>query len=720
MKKVFVFLISIQISLGLTIGSFARQPSGDPEVLQPVFYFKSKPIRELTVILPGEYEKPPRIVSHKAPEYSGDYRDHAYPAQRPVIQKNQGPRQSRGPVLNFAGVGNLNGFSPADPNGDVGLDHYVQIVNMSLGIWDKSGNMLYGPVDYKTIWGSFPGPWNDYYWVDPVVKYDQLADRWVITSISYYGSSYYTMIAVSTTPDPMGSYHCYAYLHTFINDYPKISIWPDGYYLSYHCWQGDDYLYPAAAVVDRCVMLEGGPQPSMILFALDVPVEGYFFPLPADLRGNTVQPGEPCYFVIPQRFSTDNPLMHSLNIYAFETDWTVPANSSFNLVSSYEIGEYPFYAVYGPGAPQPDDTVNIMVIPWFLMYPLTYRVFDDHETMVCCHTVWDGEAYFLKWYELRKETNEWYIYQSGNYAPGDAHYYFPSISVNANGDIALGYSISSPDIYPSVRYTGRLADDSLGLMTFQEIELFKGLNYANTYLHSFGLNRWGDYSSMMVDPADDTTFWYTNMYTRAVASPGNWDTRIFSFNLTQDTAWPYAFAGNDTVVPYVVFFTTQGEAENYSSIIWTTGGDGNFVSNNSEQAIYQRGPGDLANGQVTLTMHLTGYYPGTEAADSMVLYLKDTLIQVRELCSPEMNLEIFPNPARDIVTVRADLPSDAPVELKIISGSGREIFTGRYLPVNRHLEVQFDLRYLPAGVYFVKLRAKGEGQRAVRKILLLH
>jgi len=294
----------------------------------------------------------------------------------------------------------------------------------------------------------------------------------------------------------------------------------------------------------------------------------------------------------------------------------------------------------------------------------------------------------------------------------------PSITINSNGDIALGYTKSSGEMYPSMYLTGRRLEDDPGVMTYQELELYKGLNYNNAYSADYGQHRWGDYASMMVDPADDSTFWFTSMYTKATTNTGNWATRIFALNLVEDTAWPYAFAGNDTVAVNVLFFETQGEAENYSSIFWTTSGDGNFISNYAEHATYLRGPGDLANGQVTLTMHLTGYYPGTEAADSMVLYLKDTLIQVRELRSPGMKLEIFPNPARDIVTVRVELPSDDPVKLKIISGSGREIFTGRYRPVNRYLERQFDFSYLPDGMYFMKATAGNEV--VTKKLILSH
>jgi hypothetical protein len=381
------------------------------------------------------------------------------------------------------------------------------------------------------------------------------------------------------------------------------------------------------------------------------------------------------------------------------------------------------------------------------------------------------------------------MYQTGNYAPGDTHYYYPSISINANGDMALGYSVSSEDIYPSIRITGRRAEDPLGTMSFQEIELYKGLNYANTFFQMYEQNRWGDYASMMVDPVDDTTFWFTHMYTKATTSLGNWATRIFSFNLTGDPALLYVDAGNDTLTCNSPLFTTQGDAGNYSSIIWTTSGDGFFIENNSVNVKYLRGSGDLNNGQVTLTLHVTGYEPGVEAADSMVLYInKDpevyagpdvsinsgevvtlqgevdfsyeyfwttpgdgtftdstmleaiytpgpenitngevVLVLTAKEVSPctgsvhdsltvyiistgmedfsmrEFNLTLFPNPTKDIITLRVEQLTSDQLTLHVIGSDGKVIFTGNFKTTNNQFDQQLDFSYLTNGIYFVRI-----------------
>ncbi len=792
MKTIKLFLIPALI-LGSLSQILLAQHSGGPEVTQSVFFFESKPIRDIRIVFPGKHdEDEKRVVDNKF--FRGFNKSDVTPVlfKKPLLQRNQGTLKGRGPMLNFEGVGNVNNWYPADPNGDIGPNHYIQIVNSSFAIWDKSGNLLYGPVDNQTIWASFPGPWNNYYWFDPIIKYDQFADRWVISSMSYNGIDFYTMIAVSTTPDPIGSYYCYGYYFTDMNDYPKLSVWPDGYYITYNFWDfyANVFLYSLVTVVDRDAMLNGAPSATMIQFQIPNSADCTFYPIPADLRGTLMPCDSPCYIVTPGNHDPGNLWHFSLDVYSFNTDWNVPANSTLDCVSQFDIGDFEPMTVFGPGAPQMGSSVNVMTIPIYMMHPLTYRMFSDHEAMVCCHTMWDGEIHYIKWYELRRDSADWYVYQTGNYAPGDAHYFIPSISINANGVIALGYSISSEEMYPSIHYTGRRAEDSLGIMSFQEMELYKGLNYANTFDPGYEQNRWGDYSSMMVDPSDDSTFWYTNMYTTSSTSTGNWATRIFSLNLSEEPVLPYANAGNDTLTCDILFFETQGHAENYSSIIWITSGDGNFISNYLENATYLRGPGDLENKQVTLTMHLTGYQSGTEATDSMILYLNkdpevyagpDTTIYgdepvtlqgevsyaykyfwatlgdgaftdstnvdaiytpgqqdiinqgvtlvltanevspctgsvrdsvtitilpvgINDLSGNQLVLNIFPNPANDIISVQAETPTNDLLILQVISNDGKIIFTGKFYPVDKHSETRFDLSYLLPGIYFIRLQ----------------
>jgi hypothetical protein len=626
MRATAIYLTLCMALLALTPEMTSAQTSKEPVVRHSVFFFESLPVREMPVVLPGAHEKEQRVVHNRFPANDTTNRKDLIHPEKPLLQKNKGTMKTKGPALNFEGVGNVTSGYPADPNGDVGLNHYVQTVNNAFGVWDKDGNLLYGPVANKTLFASFPGPWqnNPYYWCDPIFKFDQLANRWVFTCMAVtnnYQLPFYTMAAVSTTEDPLGSYYCYFFQYDYCNDYPKLSVWPDGYYITYNMFDVASCLHSMVSAFDRDAMLSGAAQVTAIEFQISNSPVGYYFPLSADMRGMNVPVGAPCYIVNAVSHDNLNPWHLSMDVYAFTADWSNPSNATLDLVSQFDLGAVEPTVNFTPGAPQPGNPINVITIPNFMMYPLTYRLFSTHEAMVCSHTLWDGEVHYIRWYELRKEDEGWYIFQTGNYAPGDLHCYYPGISINGNGDIGLGYTVSNETTYPSIHFTGRRAADPPGIMTIEEIELYKGLNYANTYQAVFEMNRWGDYSSMMVDPADDSTFWYTNMYTKATTNPGNWATRIFALNLVEEELLPVSDAGNDTLTCNVLFFTTQGQAENYSSIVWTTGGDGSFISNNALNATYLRGPGDIQNQQVTLTLHATGYYPGSVASDSMVLYL---------------------------------------------------------------------------------------------------
>ncbi|NOX84775.1 MAG: T9SS type A sorting domain-containing protein, partial [Chlorobi bacterium] len=196
----------------------------------------------------------------------------------------------------------------------------------------------------------------------------------------------------------------------------------------------------------------------------------------------------------------------------------------------------------------------------------------------------------------------------------------------------------------------------------------------------------------------------TSMYTTATPDYGNWATRIFSLNLSGDSALPYAFAGNDTIAPDVVFFETQGEAENYSSIVWTTGGDGNFITNYAEHVIYLRGPGDLSNGYVILTMNLTGYYEGTWAADSMTLIF-DPTTGLEEAMSEEPDLSIIPNPSHGLVTIQANTGVNKNVTLYVFNSGGKLLFKEETTTNSEKFTRNLDFSYKETGVYYILLRA---------------
>jgi len=255
-------------------------------------------------------------------------------------------------------------------------------------------------------------------------------------------------------------------------------------------------------------------------------------------------------------------------------------------------------------------------------------------------------------------------------------------------------------------------------MTYQELELFTGLNYINTYQTSYDQNRWGDYASMMVDPSNDTTFWFTNMYPKSLTNSGNWGTRIFAVDLTEEFAQVTTFAGNDTLICFSNYiFITQGEATNYNAVQWTTTGDGVFIIDNIPNAKYLRGGQDLANGQVQLIIQASGYEPGNTAIDTMILFF-DPCTGIEEPGQTELKLSIAPNPSNGNVTVKANTGTNKNIILQVYNSQGKQLFTEETVTNNKIHSRILDFSLLDAGVYYIKLQAGVKVETA--KVLLVH
>ncbi len=700
MKKL-ILLTTILLSVFI----LTAQNDAKPIVKKSVFHGKSKPIRDMDIVLPGTHPEDQRAVNNFF--YGKDktkYNKTASTHSKPNLQRSQGSLKSRGPILNFEGIDNVNGVSPADPNGDVSADYYIQTVNSSFAVWDKSGNMIYGPVDYQTLWDGFPGPWTNLFWGDPVFKYDRLADRWVICTMAFKKNQalFYLMIAVSETSDPLGSYHCYAFEFENMNDYPKLSVWPNAYYITHNMFEPPnwDFLHSLVTAFDREAMLAGEPEITLIEFETNA-----FSLLPADINGNIMPDDKRCYVTSLNEPDSTIPWHLTLDIFAFDPDWGTPDNSTFNMISRIDVGDFePMNSFYGPGATQPVTNKNVMTISNILMYPLTYRQFEDHESMVCCLTTWDSEIHYIKWFELRKDNNDWYIYQQGNYAPDSLHRYQPSMSINGNGDIAMGYTVSDKETFPSTRMTGRRANDPLGVMTYQELELFTGLKHIKTYDEGFDQNRWGDYASMMVDPENDSIFWFTNMYPKNEANNYNWGTRIFAINLTEEFENVSAFAGDDTTICQSNdTYLTEGNAINYNAVKWSTSGDGYFLKDNILISEYRIGDQDKIDGQVQLLLKASGYGPGNISTDTMTLIIDDCS-GIEELSKNKLDISITPNPTNGITTVKAIVETNTNILLQVYSSQGKLIFTESINSASNILERKLDFSYKENGVYYIRLQ----------------
>ncbi len=463
-----------------------------------------------------------------------------------VVQRVLGKIGIPGPIISFDGGPNLCGCSPPDPNGAVGPNHVVTMDNVHFQIFDKNGTSLFGPAANNTLWSGFGGPCQTENAGDPVVLYDQLADRWLLSQFTANGPNYFECVALSQTNDPTGSYYRWA-ISTGTNfpDYPKAGMWPDGYYFSTREFAGNNFAGVGAYALDRAQALIGNPNPTIISFLappnpLYVVGDGL---LPSDLDGMTPPPvGSPNFYVGSQDNNAGyGAPQDALNIWKFHADFNMPQNSTFTLTNTLPTAPFNSILALCGGSraciPQPGTANRIDHLGYRQrpLFRLAYRNFGDHESLVTNQSVSagtgpNGEVSGIRWWELRSPDSSPVIFQEGTYAPGltdGVHRWMGSIAMNSLGDIALGFSASNgtnPSVFPSVFYTARHAGDPPGQMTLGEGSIKDGTGSQT------GSNRWGDYTAIDIDPTDDTTFWYINEYVPTTSSIG-WRLRIGSFNL---------------------------------------------------------------------------------------------------------------------------------------------------------------------------------------------
>lgn len=453
-------------------------------------------------------------------------RPRSFATSDPVLQLQTITAAAPVTATNFDGIGNgVAGFTvnsaPPDTNGDVGPNHYVQIVNTDFAIYSKSGARLYGPVPINTLWSGFGGGCQTNNDGDPTVVYDRIANRWVISQFSVSTTPYLQCVAVSQTGDPTGAWYRYSFSYPNFPDYPKIGVWPDAYYVTFNMFSNSGSTFAGAEVCayDRSKMLVGQAATQQC-FNTSTTYGGL---LPADMTGTSQPPtGSPNYVL---GLGATN---STLAFWKFHVDWTTPSNSTFTGPTSLSVASYTeACASTGTCIPQAGTTQRLDSLGDRLMYRLAYRNFGDHEALVVNHSVTAGTSVGVRWYEIRSPGTTPTIFQQGTYAPDSNYRWMGSIAMDQAGNMAVGYSVSGSTLNPQIHYTGRLATSPAGVMDQGEGTIING---AGSQTGS-SLSRWGDYSSMTVDPSDDCTFWYTNEY---IPSNGafNWRTRIGSFKFT--------------------------------------------------------------------------------------------------------------------------------------------------------------------------------------------
>ncbi len=450
----------------------------------------------------------------------------------PMPQVNTG-----GTVLNFDGVAG-DGAAASDASGAAGATQYVQRVNARMAVYGKAdGALLLGPIPGNAVFGNFSGsPGADACRLSnigaPIVQYDKLARRWILSQLAWAPGNaatgpYYQCIAISATEDALGSYHRYTLElqdssgASLFGDYPKLSVWPDGYYFTFVLFNttAGGYRGPRVCGIDRLPMLDGGNTSGL---CWDMGTA--FGPLSAsDLDGGAAPPAGSPNYLLSLDFTDDGSGEHLFM-------WKV-SRAGGTIGEPLEVPVAPF-TIGCPGSyggacvrqPAPGGRLDAMGDR--LMSRLVYRNFGDREALVVNHSIQQPGALRdgplgVRWYELRDPNGAVAVYQQGTFAPDSNSRWMGSMAMDSMGNIALGFSVAGDATPPGLRYTGRMRSEPMGRMENEEVIV----NGSGVQQDGFG--QWGQQSAMAVDPVSDCTFWHTGQY---IASTGvaTWRTRIAS------------------------------------------------------------------------------------------------------------------------------------------------------------------------------------------------
>lgn len=461
-----------------------------------------------------------------------------------------------GPSVSFEGIQSVGTIIPPDTNGDVGPNHYVQTVNVETAVYGKTGALLLGPFPTNALFSGFGGACQTTNDGDPIVLYDPLADRWIISQFAlpnFPNGPFSQCIAVSQGSDPTGAYHRYEFVMPFnaLNDYPKFGVWPDGYYMSANLFAAGTLDFNGVAVFafQRSAMLTGAPA-SGLFSTLGTT---HFSLLPSDLDGLTPPPSG-----APNPFMELDILGNSeIHVWEFHADFANPANSTFTPQPDLPVAPFDgnLCNFSTDCIPQPGTAEGLDAIGGTLMFRLAYRNLPSHQAIVANATVdVGGDHAGIRWFELRNSGGAWSVFQQGTHAPDADNRWMGSIAMDRTGNIALGFSESSAATFPSIGWAGRLTTDPLGTLGQGEATVIAG---AGSQTDPAG--RWGDYSMMSVDPTDDCTFWYTQEYYPASSARG-WHTRIAAFSFPECQTGPEPATASGELKK---FYDTQGKYKLY-------------------------------------------------------------------------------------------------------------------------------------------------------------
>ena len=558
------------------------------EKSQGAFLGNISPLRDLDVNAAPQLGNPSKVW-HRHNYFYHNPQNNQDPLPRngdPLVSKKKDSPEGQNPqltlFLDLEGLSDPN-IVPPDPTGEVGKDHYVQMINApggaALQIWDKDGNVVLQPTPTSTIWSQVGSGSIG----DPIIQYDPGAERWLMAEMQGFFQSE-LLLAISDNSDPTGSWKAYRFGTQGFPDYPKLYVWNDSYFFTANEISGGNKC--AGYALDRDAILSGAPSFDLYRFEFPNFMGIQYQPaVGADWEGSAAPPpGSPAYIF---RVYDDswNGGSDQLQVWEVHTDWDTPGNNFTE--GPLQLFPTPFETrvCFGTGLfdciEQPNTSTRITALENIIMYKASYRNFGTHESVVFNHVsdvsgqVGAGGDAAIRWYELRKEPGQdWYIYQEGTYAPDlVTNRFMSNLAMDELGNIALGYTAASEFEFPGVRLTGRRVGDPLNEMTIEEFVLIEGKKSSNSA-------RWGDYSVMSVDPEDGRTFWFTSEY---MPEQGMSGTRIAKFTIQRDTfdvspqallePQPSAMLGDNETISVEVVNSGLVPAFDFDLNLWYEGND---------------------------------------------------------------------------------------------------------------------------------------------------
>jgi hypothetical protein len=532
-----IFILCAVSSLPLAVvhGQSEVAEQRRAEVSYPIHFDKTpKPLREM--FDPGDRPEPARGGRDFEPGRPQPVGNSNRTFIDPLADKSVGlPSALAEPKASTVGtpVDPAARVAPPDTTGDVGPNHYVQWVNLRYAIYTLTrdvSNQITGfslvpgfPKQGNVVWQGFGGRCESDNDGDPIVQYDQLADRWVLTQFAVSATPYTQCVAVSTSPDPTGTYFRYAFSYNkSFNDYPKMGVWPDGYYITYNMFRnGRSFSGNTVCAFERDQMLIGSSSARQICANTTAGASLE----PSDLEGTALPPAGSPNLLLSITSS-------ALQFWRFSVNWTAGTGTLTGPTNIAGVAAFSRACGGGVCIPQPGTSQQLDSLADRLMYRLSYRNLGTREALVINHSVTSGSGVGIRWYELTNATGQTMasatpvLRQQGTFAPTNDFRWMGSAAMDQTGGIAVGYNISnSSTIVPSIRYAYRGPLDILGTMG-NETSILVGSG-----VQTASLSRWGDYSTISVDPVDGCTMVFTSQFQPANGN-FNWNTYIYTFKLS--------------------------------------------------------------------------------------------------------------------------------------------------------------------------------------------